>query len=100
MTKTENTIDCMVCGRELDNLDYESRATGKRVEVHPMGGLHFRTYGHYGSTVFDPMGTGEYLDIAICDPCVMKNLNKVRGSGKPDLENNVDILVDAAERHG
>jgi len=97
--KTENTIDCIVCGKSLDNLDYEMR-NGKRVEVHPMHGLHFITYGHYGSVIFDPMGTGEYLDIAICDLCVMKNLDKVRGTGKNGLEGNVDVLMDAAERHG
>lgn len=97
--KTENTIDCIVCGKTLDNLDYESRVTGVRVEVHPMSGLHFRTYGHYGSTVFDPM-TGTYLDVAICDPCVMKNLDKVRGAGKKELEESVDVLLDALERHG
>jgi hypothetical protein len=82
--KTENTIGCIVCGKYLDNLDYEMR-NGKRVEVHPMGGLHFCTYGHYGSVIFDPMGTGEYLDVAICDLCVMKNLDKVRGTGKQNL---------------
>ena len=97
--KTYDKIPCLACGKELDNLQYEMR-DGKPVEVHPMGGLHFRTYGHYGSVIFDPMGTGEYLDIAICDLCIMKNLDKVRGTGKKDLEDNVDILVDAAERHG
>lgn len=100
MSKIENTIGCMVCGKELNNLDYEMRSTGKRVEVHPMGGLHFRTYGHYGSSIFDPIGTGEYLDIAICDLCIMKNLDKVRGNGKKELEDNIDVLIDAAERHG
>lgn len=99
MSKTYNTIDCIVCSKELDNLQYEMR-DGRPVEVHPMGGLHFRTYGHYGSTIFDPMGTGEYLDIAICDPCIMKNLDNVRGSGKKSLEEEVDILLDALERHG
>jgi hypothetical protein len=97
--KTESKIDCLACGKALDNLDYEM-PNGKRVEVHPMNGLHFRTYGHYGSTIFDPMGTGEYLDVAICDVCVMKNLDKVRGTGKEGLEREIDILVDAMERHG
>jgi hypothetical protein len=97
--KTYNKIPCIVCSEELDNLQYEMR-DGKQVEVHPMGGLAFRTYGHYGSTIFDPIGAGEYLDVAICDLCVMKNLDKVRGSGKEQLEDNVDMLVDAAERHG
>ena len=99
MSKTYNEIDCIACGKTLDNLQYEMR-DGKQVEVHPMGGLHFRTYGHYGSTIFDPLGTGESLDVAICDLCIMKNLDKVRGTGKPNLENSVDMLVDAMERHG
>jgi hypothetical protein len=98
--KTYEKINCFVCDKELENWVYESKATGKMVEVHPMGGLHFQTRGHYGSTIFDPMGTGETLDIAICDLCVMKNLGKVRGSGKESLENEVDILLDALERHG
>jgi hypothetical protein len=97
--KTYNKIPCLACGKELDNLQYEMK-DGKLVEVHPMDGLHFRTYGHYGSTIFDPMGTGEYLDIAICDLCIMKNLYSVRGSGKYSLENAVDIILDAIERHG
>lgn len=97
--KTENKIACIVCDKELDNLEYTTRSNGTKVEVHPMDGLHFRTYGHYGSTIFDPMD-GVYLDLAICDVCIMKNLDKVRGSGKKDLENTVDILVDAVERHG
>ena len=42
--------------------------------------------GHYGSTIFDPMGTGEKLDVAICDKCVMANLDIVRGTGKESLE--------------
>ena len=97
--KTYNKIECIACSKELDNLEYKDRK-GKPIEVHPMGGLHFRTYGHYGSVIFDPMGTGESLDIAICDLCIMKNLYKVRGTGKQDLEENVDVLVDACERHG
>lgn len=96
--KTNTKIPCIVCSKELDNMEYDMK--DKKVEVHPMGGLHFRTYGHYGSVIFDPMGTGEYLDIAICDLCIMKNLDAVKGMGKQDLLDNVDMLVDAAERHG
>jgi len=97
--KINSKISCIVCSKELDNLEYENNDT-KKVEVHPMGGLHFRAYGNYGSAIFDPMGTGEYLDIAICDLCIMKNLNGIRGTGKENLLDNVDILVDACERHG
>lgn len=84
--KTENKIGCLACGKELDNMEYTTRSNGTKVEVHPMSGLHFRTYGHYGSTVFDPMN-GTYLDIAICDECVIKNLKDIRGSGKKEIEN-------------
>jgi len=96
--KPNTKIPCIVCSKELDNMEYDMK--GKKVEVHPMGGLSFRTYGHYGSVIFDPMGTGEYLDIAICDLCIMKNLDAVKGTGKEDLLDNVDMLVDSAERHG
>ena len=81
--KIDNKIPCMVCAKELDNLEYDMR-DGKRVEVHPTGGLHFRTYGHYGSTVFDSMD-GTCLDLAICDECIMSNLNRVRGTGLKDV---------------
>lgn len=97
--KTESKIPCIVCSKELDNLEYDN-SKGDKVEVHPMSGLHFRTYGHYGSAIFDPMGTGEYLDVAICDLCIMKNLDNVRGTGKNQLLHEVDILIDAVERHG
>lgn len=82
---SDEKINCFVCEKELDNWVYESKIPGKMIEVHPMGGLHFQTHGHYGSRIFDPMGTGETLDIAICDTCVMKNLDKVRGDGKREL---------------
>jgi hypothetical protein len=97
--KTYNKIACIGCSKELDNMQYEMR-DGKQVEVHPMGGLHFRSYGHYGSTIFDPIGTGEYLDVAICDLCIMKSLDSVRGNGKEQLEDTADMIVDAMERHG
>ena len=96
--KTENKIHCIVCSKELDNLEYDN-SRGDKVEVHPMDGLRFRTYGHYGSTIFDPMGPGEYLDVAICDLCIKKNLDKVRGTGKNQLIHEVDILLDALERN-
>lgn len=97
--KVSNKIECISCGKELDNLSYEM-LNGAVIEVHPMRGLHFQTRGHFGSSIFDPMGADETLDVAICDLCVMKNLDKVRGSGKNYLEQNVDILFSAAERHG
>jgi hypothetical protein len=95
---TEQKINCIVCNKEMDNWVYEHQ--GIKTEVHPMSGLRFRTTGHYGSAIFDPMGTGEALDIAVCDLCIMKNLDKVRGTGKEELVFEADILLDALERHG
>jgi hypothetical protein len=84
MIDTYTKIACIVCSKELHNLNCNTR-DGIPIEVHPMSGLHFSTSGHYGSGIFDPMGTRETLDVAICDKCVMENLDKVRGTGKAGL---------------
>jgi hypothetical protein len=34
--KTNNKIPCIVCSKELDNMEYDMK--DKKVEVHPMGG--------------------------------------------------------------
>jgi hypothetical protein len=83
-----SNISCIRCDKELANSVYTRNNI--MVEVHPSGGLHFCTYGHYGSTIFDPMGTGETLDVAICDECIMLRLKDVRGAGKPELVANFD----------
>jgi hypothetical protein len=76
---TFNTILCFKCEKLLDNEHYKSG--NKYVYVHPMGGLHFQSHGHYGSTVFDPMD-GSSIDIAICDECLKQHKNKIYGEGK------------------
>jgi len=68
------SLHCFVCKTKLENFEYEG------VGVHPIGGLHFRTYGHYGSGLFDPMDDTS-LDIAICDRCVEINKKYLHGSG-------------------
>lgn len=38
----------------------------------PYGATTFHSYGHYGSTVFDPPPTGgRRLEINICDSCLV-----------------------------
>lgn len=95
--KDHEKIPCIVCSKELNNMVYKPHNRVK-VEVHPTLGLHFRTHGHYGSQIFDPMGTGEYLDVAICDLCIMNNLDKVRGTGKKNLVKDADMLLDYIKR--
>lgn len=86
-----NKIPCIVCGHELNNLVWD-----ENVEVHPYDGLHFRTHGHYGSAIFDPMLVPAHLDVAICDLCIMKNLDKVRGNGVQSLHDNFDFYKNEA----
>ena len=59
--------NCIVCNAEVKNWD-EAYSHGEE-KIHPIGGTVFRTYGHYGSTVFDPMD-GSYLEIVVCDDCL------------------------------
>lgn len=55
-------LHCISCGREMFNL-MEDRGH------QPIGGLSFHTYGHYGSSFFDPMD-GSAIQIAVCDKCL------------------------------
>ena len=73
------TIQCFKCDKELENWNY------RNILVHPMKGLHFLTYGHYGSSFFDPMD-GSTLNIAICDECVETNKHKIIPLGRNAIE--------------
>ena len=56
-------LPCIVCHRHLDDAILNSETN------QPYPGLEFFTYGHYGSTYFDPMD-GSKLILNICDLCV------------------------------
>jgi hypothetical protein len=75
----EDTIMCFVCASQMKNWSYK-RDDGSQ-SVHPIDGIAFSTYGHYGSTVFDPMD-GSRLEIAICDECITSKQDLIRGNGK------------------
>ena len=62
---------CIICNCEVDNLD--EAYPEKEPQVHPLGGTVFRTYGHYGSGVFDPMDSS-YLEVVFCDNCLEERL--------------------------
>lgn len=53
---------CIVCKKSLGNIMDERG-------FQPDCGLAFFTYGHYGSTLFDPMD-GSAIEIAVCDDCI------------------------------
>ena len=65
-------INCIICAAELEN--WGVYPPNKTV-VHPIGGTAFRTYGNYGSGVFDPMDAS-YLDIVVCDQCLKARLDR------------------------
>ena len=65
--------NCIICESEDENWDIAYPENSKA--VHPIGGTAFRTYGHYGSTVFDPMDAS-YLEIVLCDPCLKSRKNR------------------------
>lgn len=56
-------MKCIICGKILESA-FDN-------EIQPYGGTMFSTYGHYGSTVFDPMD-GTQLILIICDPCLVE----------------------------
>ena len=60
-------MECIVCDKSLDKI----------IDFQPSGGLHFFTYGHYGSAVFDPMD-GSTLNIFVCDNCLSQKKDKTK----------------------
>lgn len=60
--------NCFKCERPLINVSEKYNQ--------PMSGLEFITYGHYGSSFFDPMD-GSQISINICDDCLNANKEKI-----------------------
>jgi hypothetical protein len=71
MKEQKETLPCLACGRVLYQVDRLAD------ENQPYGGTEFRTHGHYGSTIYDPMD-GHYLVINICDVCLATNHDRAR----------------------
>lgn len=77
-------VQCVRCNTELDNVLASDDG------FQPMGGLAFRTYGHYGSTEFDPMD-GSYIEIVLCDIC-LPTVQKAFGNLSKEGLEVTDIL--------
>ena len=72
--------NCIVCDVEVENWD--EAYPEDEPQVHPIDGTVFRTYGHYGSTVFDPMDAS-YLEVVVCDKCLKSKIDRTyRGVNK------------------
>lgn len=60
-------LNCICCGKEMINICADLEIKGHQ----PLDGLSFHSYGHYGTTFFDPMD-GSCIQIAACDECLEK----------------------------
>jgi len=100
--------NCIICSIEVENWDVAYPENES--QVHPIGGTAFRTYGHYGSTVFDPMDA-TYLEVVFCDDCLKERLEYTyKGVNKhyeAELELNrkkqdelIDLLLQDIENIG
>lgn len=43
----------------------------------PNDGVYLRTHGNYGSTVFDSIFKEEFLEMYICDPCLLAKVDSI-----------------------
>src|SRR5262245_53635627 len=79
-------LQCIACGRTLIQVMVESDVN------QPYVGTSFKSYGHYGSTAFDPMN-GHYLEINVCDLCLIQHTDRVieGRDRKPVMEEGVVV---------
>jgi hypothetical protein len=70
------TLLCFKCSKKLEPAFIHI----EDIVNHPYGGTVFISYGQYGSTVWDPpvsSSHGTFLEINICDECLVKNRQQV-----------------------
>lgn len=65
-----HALPCIKCGKPLKNVDEGS-------DNQPWGGTEFVAYGHYGSTIHDPIGEEHHLVLVanICDTCILRAID-------------------------
>lgn len=63
-------LTCICCSKGMDNITPNG--------VQPNDGVAFHSYGHYGSSFFDPLD-GTCIQIVICDECLERAGEKVIG---------------------
>lgn len=59
------TVSCIICEQPLENIVCQDLSLNQ-----PSQAVACETFGHYGTTVFDPMD-GSFLEFNICDPCLV-----------------------------
>ncbi len=58
-------LPCIICGTALKNVWEDA-------ENQPGDGVACITEGNYGSTVYDPVLSGEFLEFNVCDVCLVR----------------------------
>lgn len=66
-------LPCMVCGTVLESALPATIDTDNQ----PSDGTVFTSRGQYGSTVWDPMNDSDFIEITICDACLIKHKDRV-----------------------
>lgn len=83
-------VPCLICAKQMDNIMATDTMEGNQ----PASGLEFfKSYGHYGSTEFDPMD-GTFLIVNICDDCLSdaREAGRVLHARKVD-RSEIDYVV-------
>lgn len=75
-------LPCIVCGKQLEHV-FGPLDGPDGFNNQPNNGLAFYTFGHYGSTVFDPGGSYVRMEISICDACIQNSLAFLAFSTEP-----------------
>lgn len=87
-------VQCFVCQKDIERESLRD----DHVCINPVhGGLVFRATGNYGSTIFDPLGGGEFIEIYICDKCVedqADSIKHVSGIVKEVVQSKVSTLAE------
>jgi hypothetical protein len=68
-------LPCIRCDKELEPA-MQPLPDDKEINQ-PFAGTAFTSSGHYGSTVFDPVGNmmgrnGTFIELNVCDDCLTK----------------------------
>ena len=64
-----NPLPCFKCDKQLD-------PSVSGVMNQPYDGTVFTSHGQYGSTVFDPISDDRFIEITICDDCIVEAAKK------------------------
>lgn len=74
-----NPLPCLVCGCELAHAILNDEQSSRRLRPNqPAFGIAFDSPGHYGSQVFDRLEGTDWLQIAVCDKCILEHADRTR----------------------